>query len=373
MRRPVTHMRILHIIQCTNLGGMEHAALSITKGLQQRGHPCRWVSLNPLGDLKPLLDEAHVPSLGLPYRGPWGALGLPAMRRAFRAEPRDAVIMTGTNFSAMLALGSRRGEPRILCVHYHHTGVKPRWQWRLIYALARRRFRVITFPSDFVRREAEEIYPPIAAISKTIRTPLCLPPLPSLCEKSAARERLGIPRDVPVIGNAGWLIPRKRFDIFLRVAARVTACLPRALFVVAGDGPDRADLERLARELGVAQKVKWIGWQTDLNDFYCALDVLLFNSDWDAMPTTPVEAIGYGVPVVASLLQGGLREVVEPGSHLFLCSQHDVECLAEKLLFVLAHPEEARNMTMAGRRRLLEVMPVEQLVTTIEGDLGRRG
>jgi glycosyltransferase involved in cell wall biosynthesis len=258
-------------------------------------------------------------------------------------------------------------------VHYHHTGVKPRWQWRLIYALARSRFHIITFTSDFVRREAEEIYPPIAAISKTIRTPLRLPPLPSLCEKFAARQRLGIAPDVPVIGNAAWLIPRKRFDIFLRVAARLAASRPQALFVVAGDGPNRTHLERLARELGVAQQVKWIGWQTDLKDFYCALDVLLFNSDWDAMGRTPIEAIGYGVPVVASIVHGGLQEVLEPGTHVFLCSQHDVECLAEKLLSVLAHPEEAREMTNIGRRHLLEINPFEQLVTTIEGDLGRRG
>jgi glycosyltransferase involved in cell wall biosynthesis len=349
-------LRILHIIQCTNLAGMERVALSITKGLLERGHQCRWVSLNPLGDLKPLLDQAKVPCLGLPYRGPWGALSLPAMRRAFRSEPRDAVIMTGPNLSAMVALGRHQGEPRMLAVHFHHTGVKPRWQWRAIYRLAVSRFRVITFPSDFIRREAEEIYPPVAAISRTLRNPVAVPPLPSPEQRLAARERLGIPRDVPVIGNAGWLIPRKRFDIFLRVAARVAASIPEAVFLIAGDGPERQPLQRLAQELGIEHRVRWMGWQTDLTDSYLAIDVLLFNSDWDAFPTTPLEAMSYAIPVVASVIHGGLGEVISSPADGFLLGRHDVPALAAQVERYIAAPQP---VAMAGRERIHQFLDPE--------------
>ena len=361
-------MKILHIIQCTNLGGMERVALSITKGLQDRGHPCRWVSLNPLGGLKPLLEQSNIPSLGLPYRGPWGALSFPAMRRAFRSEPRDAVIMTGPNLTAMLALGRRQGEPRMLAVHFHHTGVKPRWQWRAIYALALSRFQVITFPSDFIRREAEEIYPPVAAISKTVRNPVEVPPLPSRAERFAARERLGIPRDVAVIGNAGWLIPRKRFNVYLRVAAQVAAGIPEAIFLIAGDGPERQPLERLAQELGIEHRVRWMGWQTDLTDFYRALDVLLFNSDWDAFPTTPLEAMSYAVPVVASLLHGGLGEIISSPAHGFLLGRHDVTVLAEQVKRLLAAPEPVAT---GGRQRIREMLSPERCISQTLDELTR--
>src|SRR5947209_3767148 len=137
-------MRILHVIQCTNLGGMERAALLTSAGLVASGHSVHWVSLNPLGALKPLLDESRIPCQGLRYRGFSGWRSIPSMAAAFRRKPADAVIMTGPNLAAMAALGPRRRQPRLLAVHYHHTGVKPSWQWRLMYRMAVRHFHVIT-------------------------------------------------------------------------------------------------------------------------------------------------------------------------------------------------------------------------------------
>lgn len=359
---PPTPMRILHIIQCTNLAGMERVALSVTKGLHQRGHSCRWVSLNPVGRLGPLLDDARISCLGLRYRGPWGAMSIPAMRRAFRSEPHDAVIMVGPNLAAMLALGPRSTEPRMLAVHYHHTRVKPLWQWRLLYAVALRRFQVITFPSDFIRREAECICPQVAPVARTIRNPIEIPLLPSPAQRSAARESLGLPPTSPVIGNAGWLIPRKRFDVFLRVAACLTASMPNALFLIAGDGPERLRLQQQARELAIEHKIRWLGWQTDLTNFYLSLDVLLFNSDWDAFPTTPLEAMSFGIPVVASVARGGLSEVISSPSYGFLLDYHDVAALADHVRRFVMLPEP---VAQAGRQRVREMLSPEVCIPQV--------
>ena len=240
-------MRILNVIQCTNLGGMERAALLTTAGLVARGHSVHWVSLNPLGGLKPLLDEAAIPCEGLRYLGNCGWRNIPSMTEVFRRNPADAVIMTGPNLAAMVALGPRRRQPRLLAVHYHHTGVKPAWQWRLIYRVALRRFHAITFPSDFIRGEAESLYPPIAPLCRTVRNPIAVPPPPLASDRAAARQRLDLPASASVVGNAGWLIARKRFDIFLRVAARIAQSDRDAVFLIAGDGPERTSLEALAR------------------------------------------------------------------------------------------------------------------------------
>ncbi len=74
----------------------------------------------------------------------------------------------------------------------------------------------------------------------------------------------------------------------------------------------RDSLQRLAASLGIATPgVIWTGWLTDLTPFYAGIDVLLFNSDWDALGLTPVEAMSYGVPVVASVEHGGLGEILD--------------------------------------------------------------
>ena len=123
------------------------------------------------------------------------------------------------------------------------------------------------------------------------------------------------------------------------------AC-PNAEFVIAGDGVERAALERLAGELGVASRIHWLGWQTDLTDFYHSIDVLEFNSDWDAMGLTCLEAASHAVPVVASVLNGGLSEVL--GSENVF-GRHDFDALADRCVRLLESPQVAAEQGRAMR------------------------
>jgi glycosyltransferase involved in cell wall biosynthesis len=213
----------------------------------------------------------------------------------------------------------------------------------------------VTFITDFIRREAEAIVPELADISHTVPYAFDIPPLPTAHQREVARRALQLPKDVPLIGNAGWLIERKRFDVFLKVAARVSAEHPEAMFVIAGDGPARPMLERMAAELKIADRVIWLSWQRGLEAFFLAIDVLLFNSDADALGRTPLEALSYGVPIVASVLYGGLAEVVDRDDYGFLLDTHDVGGLADRLNCLLSNPDLAVRMATAGRSRVAEV------------------
>ncbi|MDD1444059.1 glycosyltransferase [Dolichospermum sp. ST_sed3] len=364
-------MKIVNIIQGTNLGGMEQSSLRLMAGLKERGHSCEVVSLNPIGGLGSLLAELGIPVKGLPYLGKWGWRSYFLLRRTLRSIEADAVLMTGPNLLAMLALGDLCRGRRLLAVHFYHRGVKPRWQWRLIYRIACSRFQAITFPSDFVRHEAEEIYRSITLLSQTVYNPLPICPLPTAEDRNHARLALGLPLDTPIIGNAGWLIPRKRFDVFLRTAQLISRQVPDALFLIAGNGEERARLEALARELNIEERVKWLGWQKNMSRFYQCLDVLLFNSDWDAMATTPLEAVNRGIPLVASNLHGGLKEILDQNDYGFLISKHDIEALAKKTVYFLQNPQEARKIALKGRERVAHVSNTKKLAGTIEALLLR--
>lgn len=328
-------MKILNVMQCTNLGGMEQSSLRLMAGLQQRGHSCQVLSLNPIGELGPLLQKNGIAAQGLLYRGKGGWRSAPELRKRLKEIRSDAVIMTGHNLLAMVLLGGRCKARRLLAMHFHHAGVKTNWQWRIIYALARSRFEHITYPSDFIRREAAAIDPKTAAISVTVRNPMPVPPLPGEQDRHDARRRLGLPPGARLVGNAGWLIERKRFDVFLQVAGRIAAREPDVRFVIAGDGEQRSRLMALAGQLGLGDKVLWLGWQQDMTAFYRAIDVLLFNSDWDAFGTTPVEALSYGIPVVASVLNGGLGEAMDGAPLGCLYDRHDMDGMAASVLAYL--------------------------------------
>jgi glycosyltransferase involved in cell wall biosynthesis len=367
----VQPLRILNIIQCTNLGGMERASLRLMIGLKERGHSCELLSLNPLGALRPLLFEAGIPAVGLAYRGPWGLLSAQALRRTLKSSAADALIMTGHNLLAMLALGDICKGRRLLAIHFHHSGVKPSWHWRLIYAAACRKFQAMTFASNYIRREAQAIYPPIASRSHTVRNPLPLPPLPTAAGRRMARTALGFSTSTKLIGNAGWLIERKRFDVFLMVAQHVVRKRRDAFFLIAGDGPERPRLQSLAERLQIADRVFWLGWRENLAEFYSALDVLLFNTDDDAFPTTPLEAMSHGIPVVASARNGGLAEVISDGCYGYLIPQHDVDSMAKAVLNFL--DRDNRALGELARARVASLCSTERIADEVEAlllDLG---
>jgi glycosyltransferase involved in cell wall biosynthesis len=363
-------MRIFNIIQCANLGGMEKANLELLSGLRARGHEVEMLSLNPIGALKPLLEERAIPASGLAYRGRGGWRSLPQLKRRLAAVRGDALIMTGHNLMAMLALGRLCRGRRLLMIHFHHGGVKPAWQWRLIYRVAAARFAAIGFVSDFIRREAEAIYPPLAKISHTIGLSIDLPSLPSATERIEARRELRLPPEARIVGNCGWLIARKRFDIFLRVAREIAAKEPRALFLIAGDGPEAAGLKSLAQELAIAERVRWLGWQSSLTAFYRSLDLMVFNTDWDALGRAPLEALGAGVPVVVSAVHSGLGELLDPESYGFLFSEHDVHRLARAALDLLGDQAKAERLAFEARRHIGEVATVERQVARLCRVLG---
>jgi glycosyltransferase involved in cell wall biosynthesis len=182
-----------------------------------------------------------------------------------------------------------------------------------------------------------------------------LPPSSEGSAKGEARARLGIAPDCKLIGNAGWLIPRKRWDVFIGVAAQVATVMPEARFVIAGEGPEKQGLLKLAEELGIHDRILWLGWCDQLDDFYRALDVMLFNSDWDALGRTPLEAMSFGVPVVASVLHGGLKEVIDSKEFGVLLDRHDLKALSSAVVNLLQNSEEAEKISEKGRIRVRDI------------------
>jgi glycosyltransferase involved in cell wall biosynthesis len=348
-------MKVLNLIQCANLGGMEQASFRLMKAMKPLGVESKLLSLHPVGDLAPLLSDAHIPHEGLKYWGPAGIGIIPALISKLRNSDADRFVMTGPHFAAMGAMRLAGVTGAYLAVHFHHTGVKSPAIWRSIYKLALDRFAWVTFPSDFVRAEALAICPALEDRSLTIRYPQDPSPLVSEEARLQARMRLELSDSDFVVGNAGWLIPRKRFDVFLRVAAAVVKTVPDAVFLIAGGGEEELRLKSLAADLGLSNKVRWLGWLRDMADFQNSLDVLLFNSDWDALGLTPQETVAKGIPLVASVVNGGLAEILDSESGGRVLKQHDVEELARQLITIKNEPEASRESAVRCREHLLRL------------------
>lgn len=329
--------------------------------MKSRGHSVSLISLHALGALAAQLDESDIPSLGLDYGGKTIWCLVWQLRCELRRQRPDALLLTGHSFPVLLAIAGLRPIPRLLAIHSHHTGVKSRWFWRFFYLIAEHLVSVVTFPSDYVRQEALTFSPRLVAKAYTVRNPISAVLPFTSDERLAARQRFGLPPESPVIGNAGWLIARKRFDVFLLTAAAVLRQRPDACFLIAGDGPERDKLQALAAALGIQHALVLSGWIEDMRPLYAAIDVLLFNSDFDALPTTPIEAAVHGIPIVSSLLHGGLAEVLRPDVDGVFLDRHDVPVLAAAVLDVLSHPLSATAKARQARERVLALSDPDQL------------
>ncbi|MBK1657243.1 glycosyltransferase [Paracraurococcus ruber] len=142
----------------------------------------------------------------------------------------------------------------------------------------------------------------------------------------------------------GRLHPNKGFDLLLHALAR----LPGAHLSLAGEGKERASLEHLARELGVAERVTFLGWRQDAGALLRGCDVFVCPSRHEPLGNVVLEAWSAGAPVVAAAAQGPV-ELIRPGETGLLVPKEDPAALATAIAGLLANPARAAALAAAGR------------------------
>jgi glycosyltransferase involved in cell wall biosynthesis len=129
------------------------------------------------------------------------------------------------------------------------------------------------------------------------------------------------------------------------------ALVPDATFVLAGDGPLRAELEQRARELGVAGRCLFLGERADVPDLLAAADLFLLPSLWEGLPLSVLEAMAAGRPVVATAI-GGTDEAVTDGVTGLLVPPRDPAAIAAAIARLRDDPGLAERLAAAGRARV---------------------
>lgn len=177
------------------------------------------------------------------------------------------------------------------------------------------------------------------------------------------RRELGWDENLCVVGTVGRLSPEKGIEYFVDAAAEIAAIMPETRFLVAGDGPQRAELETRA-----AGRVRFLGWREDMPDIFNALDVFALPSLAEAFGLAAVQAMATQVPVVASHV-GGLREIIRAETGL-LVPPREAHALAQGILTLLRNQEMRRAFGARGRDRVLQqftlAQQAEQMQTILE-------
>jgi glycosyltransferase involved in cell wall biosynthesis len=180
------------------------------------------------------------------------------------------------------------------------------------------------------------------------------------------REVWGIGEDIfSVVGNIARLEPQKAIDDFLKAARIVKEQIPNVKFLVVGDGPLRAHMERLAAQLGIADNVFFTGWQKDVPAYLDMFDVLCISSRWEGFPFLLLEAMTSKTPVVATR-GGGIPEMVEDGKTGLLVPPASPAALAQGIIKLITNKGRAQEMGEASKKRVQQQFSIAQMINQYE-------
>ncbi len=170
------------------------------------------------------------------------------------------------------------------------------------------------------------------------------------------------PRTVITVAN---LRPEKSHETLIAAAAALAGSHPHVRFQIVGDGPQRAALEALVRERGVARNVEFLGHREDVPALLAAADVFVLPSRSEAFPNGAIEAMAAGLPVIASAT-GGLIDLIESGRTGVLVPPGDSGALTSALRGLLDEPGHASSLGAEARRSVLERYSFERMVASFE-------
>jgi glycosyltransferase involved in cell wall biosynthesis len=166
----------------------------------------------------------------------------------------------------------------------------------------------------------------------------------------AARERLGLPQDRPIVGTLAALRPEKNLGRLIRAFAPLQRELSAHL-VIAGEGSERGRLEALVQEQGLADHVRFLGHTPAPETVYPAFDVFALSSDTEQMPYSVLEAMACALPV-AAIDVGDVKSMVSERNRCFIVAADDA-LLSQALLDLLRHPDRASGVGEANRIRVV--------------------
>jgi len=169
-----------------------------------------------------------------------------------------------------------------------------------------------------------------------------------------------LPERTHVVG-AGRLVPQKRWDLLVSAVQRVTAAGHDVHVTVAGEGPLGGELEALARRLGVADRVRFMGLSRDVPQLLAGASFLVLASDYEGCPNVVMEAMACGRAVVATEA-GDVPYLVEDGVTGFVVRPGDLDGLVARMTALARSPELVARMGRAGRQRAERELGVARLV-----------
>lgn len=337
-------MRILHTESSVGWGGQENRTINEMVAMRERGHDMA-VASRPGARILERAKEAGFACFVVDMRG---AADFPAifrlrrLMRDFRADIVNTHSGRDTQLAGMAGhlLGRR---PRIVRTRHLALPITSRFSYNV---LTDRVVAVSKFVRDYLVSAGVR-----AAQVEAVPTGIDLGRYGAASAAVSLREELGLPADTVLIGTVAILRVKKGHADLLRAVPDIFTKFPGVHFVIAGDGPQTGNLQKLIAELGLESRVHMLGLRRDVTNILQSLDIFVLPTHQEALGTAFIEAGATGLPVVATAVDG-VPEVVVDGETGILVPARDVPALSGAISRLLGDSQLRRCLGEAARRRV---------------------
>jgi glycosyltransferase involved in cell wall biosynthesis len=357
-------LRVMFVITSMPVGGAETLLVELVRRMdRERFLPelCCLKYFGPLGDVL----AAEIPAFTglLAHKYDFAVLG--RLTRLLAGRRVDAVITVGTGGDKMFwgRLAAWRAGVPVVCSALHSTGLPDHVELpnRLLSPLTDAFIAVAEPHALYLASHEGCPAAKVRVIPNGVDVGRFRPRRPSRELQSQWRLEDG----AATVGIVAALRPEKNHALFLDVAALVRQKLPKTQFLIVGDGPQRAKLEALAQNLGIAAAVRFLGTQSDMPEVLSLLDVVVLTSHSEANPLCLLEAMASEKPVVATRV-GSVAETVLDGETGYLVAAGDARQLADRIALLLTDRSHAAVMGRAGRKHVAAHWSVDRMVQGYE-------
>lgn len=217
----------------------------------------------------------------------------------------------------------------------------------------------VTAVSDWLSRETQREF----NLSKEVRTIYNFVDERKFQDEAPERCKLA-EKDEKIVMHISNFRPVKRVTDVVRAFKKIVDRIPARLVMV-GDGPERMSAVGVARQLGIFDKIKFIGTHEQIEALLPCADIVFQPSEHESFGLVPLEAMASGIPVIGTN-SGGVIEVVEHGVTGYLAEVGETDKMAEYAIEILSDPQRAHEMGRRGRERALTFFAQDKIIDQYE-------
>ena len=367
-------MRILLIGVAIEGGGAEQVIVDLARGLRARQHEVMVAFLEGTDKIVPALEAEGIQCRRLLNRRKFAAgpladltptciLSFKRLISAFQPDLIDAHVPRPTMWAALALRLLPTPFPFVYTEHNIQSAYPGwgKWVYRSFLPVTDHVIAISQAGADSFKDRWQWSDDRVTRIWNGIAASRVAPTQ----SPGAVRESLNTSEAAKVVCNVGNLTSRKAQEVLVRAMAEVHPALPEAQCWIAGslelEPPTAAMIQAEIATHELEKCVAILGPRRDVPNLIAAADVFVLSSRQEGFPITILEAMAAGKPVVATDV-GGCAEAVAHGETGLIVPPEDPHALAEALTYVLSHPEEARQMGEAGRRRVIANFTIELMI-----------